>query len=84
MLSQAKEAAAGCGLQNTASLPRGKGCGVYREIQDLASFDRNLYVLPASSVLSLGFYQFPETKAKRGREEVYRTDERGDFKMELC
>ena len=81
MLSQAKEAAAGCGLQNTASLPRGKGWGVYREIQDLASFDRNLYV---SSVLSLGFYQFPETKAKRGREEVYRTDERGDFKMELC
>ena len=36
--------------------------GVYREIQDRAGFDRIVYLLPGSLVLSLGWSWVLETK----------------------
>lgn len=76
MLCHAKEAAAGCGLQNMEGfLEEGAG-GFYRELENLARFYRNCVC--AARLLShfQGGTKLLKWKTKKGRGEDCRREEK--------
>lgn len=77
MLCQAKEAAAAYGLQKLQAPHRERGWGLYREKEDLASFDRSCECAASFCSSFQGGTEFLKQKAKNRRGEVCRREEGG-------